>query len=79
MKESTNTFLFQGDSVTDAGRDRQCPQSLGNGYVSIIAGEFLKMGQKHKIPDFRRFSQNLVLSAVNQHTIFEEIVNFCFT
>ena len=49
MKESTNTFLFQGDSVTDAGRDRQCPQSLGNGYVSIIAGEFLKMGQKHKI------------------------------
>lgn len=30
------------------------------------------------VPDFRRFSQNLVLSAVNQHTVFEEIFNFGF-
>lgn len=31
------TFLFQGDSVTDCGRDRKQPADLGNGYVSLIA------------------------------------------
>ena len=31
------------------------------------------------VPDFRRFSQNLVLSAVNQHTVFEEIFDFGFS
>ena len=30
-------ILFQGDSITDAGRDRLMPQYLGNGYVSEIA------------------------------------------
>ena len=30
-------ILFQGDSITDAGRDRLMPQHLGNGYVSEIA------------------------------------------
>lgn len=29
--------LFQGDSITDAGRDRDDDSSLGNGYVSLIA------------------------------------------
>lgn len=31
-------ILFQGDSITDAGRDRQDPGSLGNGYVAILKG-----------------------------------------
>ena len=34
------TLLFQGDSVTDAGRDRETREAntgLGNGYVSFIA------------------------------------------
>lgn len=31
-------ILFQGDSVTDCGRDRQIFNSPGNGYVSMIAG-----------------------------------------
>lgn len=29
--------LFQGDSVTDAGRDRTDPHHLGNGYVRFAA------------------------------------------
>lgn len=30
-------LLFQGDSVTDCGRDRGQPGNLGGGYVSMIA------------------------------------------
>ncbi len=33
----SSTVLFQGDSITDAGRDRQNPNHLGYGYVSMIA------------------------------------------
>lgn len=32
------TILFQGDSITDAGRYRQNPNSMGNGYASMAAG-----------------------------------------
>lgn len=34
-------LLFQGDSITDAGRDRQDPASLGSGYVGMVAGRLL--------------------------------------
>lgn len=34
------TVLFQGDSITDAGRDRSDPASLGSGYAAIAAGLF---------------------------------------
>ncbi len=30
--------LFQGDSITDAGRDRGDPNALGSGYAMIAAG-----------------------------------------
>lgn len=30
-------ILFQGDSITDAGRDRDDPHCLGNGYASLAA------------------------------------------
>ena len=30
--------LFQGDSITDCGRDREAPESLGRGYPLIVAG-----------------------------------------
>ena len=42
-------ILFQGDSITDAGRDRYNPQSLGNGYVSIIANKLIKAGKAHEL------------------------------
>ena len=32
-------ILFQGDSITDCGRDRSNPASLGDGYVAQIAKE----------------------------------------
>ena len=41
-------ILFQGDSITDAGRDRYHPQDLGNGYVSIIANKLIKAGMQQK-------------------------------
>lgn len=31
------TILFQGDSITDCGRDRENPDSLGNGYAMLVA------------------------------------------
>lgn len=42
-------ILFQGDSITDAGRDRQHPQYMGNGYVSEIAIRLKMAGKKHNI------------------------------
>ena len=32
-------ILFQGDSVTDAWRDRENPADVGNGYVNLITSE----------------------------------------
>jgi lysophospholipase L1-like esterase len=35
---ANDTILFQGDSVTDAGRDKQNAASLGSGYPLLVAG-----------------------------------------
>lgn len=35
--KETDTLLFIGDSITDAGRDREDSASLGDGYVNEIA------------------------------------------
>ena len=32
------TILFQGDSITDAGRYKQFPESMGSGYAIMAAG-----------------------------------------
>lgn len=32
-------IVFIGDSITDCGRDRMDPASLGDGYVRLLAGE----------------------------------------
>lgn len=37
-------ILFTGDSITDCGRNRNDAQSLGEGYVSLVAG---KLGLDH--------------------------------
>lgn len=37
-------LLFQGDSITDAGRDRADGSSLGDGYVSLIAADLAAAG-----------------------------------
>ena len=33
------TILFQGDSITDCGRNREHPGSLGAGYAFMTAGK----------------------------------------
>ena len=33
------TILFQGDSITDAGRNREDPESLGTGYPLLVAAK----------------------------------------
>lgn len=38
---ASQRILFQGDSITDCGRDRNDPQSLGNGYASMVAATAL--------------------------------------
>src|ERR1700679_1516674 len=35
--DAHDTILFTGDSITDCGRDRANPASLGGGYVHFIA------------------------------------------
>ncbi len=35
--KSGDCILFQGDSVTDCGRDRSCSWNLGHGYPALIA------------------------------------------
>ena len=42
----TIRILFQGDSITDAGRDREDPHNLGNGYPLYAAREI-----QNKYPD----------------------------
>jgi lysophospholipase L1-like esterase len=36
MLDKNDVVLFQGDSITDVGRDRAGDNSLGEGYVSIV-------------------------------------------
>ena len=31
-------ILFQGDSITDAGRNREDDNFLGSGYANMVAG-----------------------------------------
>ena len=34
------TILFQGDSITDCGRNKDYPASLGEGYSTLVASHF---------------------------------------
>jgi lysophospholipase L1-like esterase len=36
--KENSVILFQGDSITDCGRNREDPDSLGDGYVNLIEG-----------------------------------------
>ena len=38
--QAGDRILFQGDSITDAGRDRENPQHLGSGYAMLAASWF---------------------------------------
>ena len=45
--KNNDLILFTGDSITDCGRNRDDPHSLGDGYVNMIAG---RIGLSH--PEF---------------------------
>lgn len=38
MQNKSQIILFQGDSITDCGRDKSDPNSLGGGYPSFLSG-----------------------------------------
>ncbi len=43
-KMQKKRLLFIGDSITDAGRDRNKPEALGKGYVAMIAKNLAQTG-----------------------------------
>ena len=54
MLQPNDVVLFQGDSITDAGRSRKNKKpnnsaSLGNGYAMMIAAKLLADHPKHKL------------------------------
>jgi lysophospholipase L1-like esterase len=55
IKES-DTILFTGDSITDCGRDRADPLSLGNGYAFILAS---RLQAKLRSPSLRIFNRGV--------------------
>ncbi len=48
-----STILFQGDSITDAGR-RESPDGLGGGYVSMIQGILAARSPKRRFKILNR-------------------------
>ncbi len=57
--EENATILFQGDSITDAGRSREVleanhPAALGNGYVHMIAASMLARNPDKQYQFFNR-------------------------
>ena len=59
-KSKGNTFLFQGDSITDAGRDRKRQGSannaamLGRGYAFLAACSLLEEHPKDNLKIYNR-------------------------
>lgn len=49
-----STVLFQGDSITDCGRDRNDPHSLGRGYPLITAAMFSALYPEHNVKFLNR-------------------------
>lgn len=43
------TILFQGDSITDCGRDRDDTTSLGGGYINIIRAQYYAKYPHHRV------------------------------
>ncbi|MGW5734969.1 MULTISPECIES: SGNH/GDSL hydrolase family protein [Streptomyces] len=60
-----DTLLFIGDSITDAGRDRADPASLGHGYVQQIA-RTLRTGSEGTGP-----GPEIINQGVNGHRVYD--------
>ncbi len=59
MVQPGDVVLFQGDSITDCGRDRDClqanqPDGLGDGYVNLIADRLIEDYPNHGLRVYNR-------------------------
>jgi lysophospholipase L1-like esterase len=60
LTDKNNTILFQGDSITDSGRDRRsqnnanAPRAMGTGYVLLAASQLLDEHSKVKPKIYNR-------------------------
>ena len=59
MIKPNNTILFQGDSITDTGRDREIAeanhrQALGSGYAYLIASQLLQQEPQNNLSFYNR-------------------------
>lgn len=59
MIQPSSTILFQGDSITDAGRNRDIadpnrPAALGSGYANLIASHLLQQQPQDNLRFFNR-------------------------
>lgn len=52
--KDNDIVLFQGDSITDWGRNRNDVHSLGHGYPAIVAGMFSAMNPDVKVTFYNR-------------------------
>ncbi|QYR22454.1 SGNH/GDSL hydrolase family protein [Paenibacillus sp. sptzw28] len=52
--ENDAVILFQGDSITDAGRNREDGNSLGSGYANIAASLFSAQYPQKQVTFFNR-------------------------
>lgn len=75
------TFVFAGDSITDAGRDRRDPGSLGDGYVALVAQSLRDRGEPARVVNAgiagdraadleRRWATEVVAAAPDVLTVF---------
>lgn len=59
MIQPNSTILFQGDSITDAGRNRDIadpnrPAALGSGYANLVASHLLQQQPQDQLQLFNR-------------------------
>ena len=54
MIEDNAVVLFQGDSITDAGRDRSGPYGMGQGYALIASSWFTALYPEKNVRFFNR-------------------------
>ncbi len=62
------TVLFQGDSITDAGRSRDNPYSLGNGYAKKVVTIYNELFPNNNVKFVNRgISGNRAIDLVNRY------------
>ncbi|MHC4592324.1 MAG: SGNH/GDSL hydrolase family protein [Planctomycetota bacterium] len=65
--EQNAVVLFQGDSITDAGRDRDNPSDLGRGYAMIAAAWFSALYPERRVSFLNRgIGGNRVVDLTNR-------------